>query len=253
MEAVFYVAALHIDAEHFALGAGAAQMRMSGFAVFIQPYKHAVVVRVVLIEQLLLHKRRDHIPVDAPVFGEIGIHPAHSQVRLRQRKGLWLLRLRLLLCNGNDALSVSAQQHGHSFREGLVIELPHEADGVSAPPRSMIIPPVGAYSDAVVAGQPVLPPGPEELLAPVTQKRWQVNLVGLPFFCGCEIYKFSHALYLLLHGIVIDMMELLVLVVISLVSQGYALLLQPSAALGVDSQRRWDDRHTRPKYLPHMM
>ena len=117
----------------------------------------------------------------------------------------------------------------------------------------MIIPPVGAYSDAVVAGQPVLPSSLEELFAPVTQKRCQVNLVGLPFFCGCEIYKFSHALYLLLHGIVIDMMELLVLVVISLVSQGYALLLQPSAALGVDSQRRWDDRHTRPKYLPHMM
>ena len=250
---MFYVAALHINAEYFALGAGAAQMCVPGFSVFIQPYKHAVVVWVVLIEQLLLHERRDHIPVDAPVFGEIGIHPAHSQVRLWQGKGFWLLRLRFLLCNGNDALSVPAQQHGHGFREGLVIELPHEADGVSAPPRSMIIPPVGAYSDAVVAGQPVLPSSLEELFAPVTQKRWQVNLVGLPFFCGCEIYKFTHALYLLLHGIVVDMVKPLVLVVISLVSQGHALLLQPSAALGVDSQRRWDDRHTRPKYLPHMM
>ena len=55
------------------------------------------------------------------------------------------------------------------------------------------------------------------------------------------------------YGVFVDMAELLVLVVISLVSQGHALLLQPSAALGVDSQRRWDDRHTRPKYLPHMM
>lgn len=152
------------------MGTGAAQMCVPGFSVFIQPYKHAVVVWVILIEQLLLHKRRDHIPVNAPVFGEIGIHPAHSQVRLRQGKGFWLLRLRFLLCNGNDALSVSTQQYGHGFREGLVIELPHEADGVAAPPRSMIIPPVGAYSDAVVAGQPVLPSSLQELFAPVTQK-----------------------------------------------------------------------------------
>ena len=225
MEAVFYVAALHINAEYFALGAGTAQMCVPGFSVFIQPDKHAVVVWVVLIEQLLLHKCRDHIPVDAPVFGEIGIHPAHSQVRLRQGKGFWLLRLRLLLCNGNDALSVSAQQYGHRFGIGLVVELLHEADGVAAPPRSMIIPPIATHSDAVVADQPVLPSSLEEIFAPVTQKRWQVNLVGLPFFCGCEIYKFTHALYLLLHGIVIDMMERLVFVVIPLVAQGHTLLL----------------------------
>ena len=193
MEAVFYVAALHINAEYFALGAGTAQMCVPGFSVFIQPDKHAVVVWVVLIEQLLLHKCRDHIPVDAPVFGEIGIHPAHSQVRLRQGKGFWLLRLRLLLCNGNDALSVPAQQHGHGFREGLVVEPLHEADGVSAPPCSMIIPPITTHSDAVVADQPVLPSGHNEFLASIQQKRRQVNLVGLPFLCGCEIYKFAHA------------------------------------------------------------
>ena len=175
------------------MGAGAAQMCMPGFSVFIQTDKHAVVVWVVLIEHLLLHKRRDHIPVNAPVLGEIGIHPAHSQVRLRQGKGLWLLRLRFLLCDGNNALSVPAQQYGHRFGIGLVVELLHEADGASAFPCGMVIPHRSAHGDAVVADQPVLPSGHNEFLASIQQKRRQVNLVGLPFLCGCEIYKFAHA------------------------------------------------------------
>lgn len=33
--------------------------------------------------------------------------------------------------------------------------------------------------------------------------------VGLPFLYECEINKFTHALYLPLHGVVVDMMELL--------------------------------------------
>lgn len=126
---------------------------------------------------------------------------------------------------GMMPLTVPPQQHSHRFGIGLVVELLHEADGASALPCGMVIPHRPAHSDAVIADQPVIPSGHNEFLASIQQKRRQVNLVGLPFLCGCEIYKFAHALYLLSHGVVVDMVELLVLMIVPLVANGHTLLL----------------------------
>ena len=222
---MFCLAALHIDAEHLALTIGAAKMGVLGLAVFILAHEHTVVMQSVLVEQLLPHERRDHIAVDAPVGGQVGVEPPHIEIGLRQREGLRLTRFRLFLDDGDDALTVPSQQHGHRFGIGPIIELLHEADGASALSCGMVIPHRSAHGDAVVAGQPVIPSGHNEFLASIQQKRRQVNLVGLPFLRGCEIYKFAHASYLLLHGVVVDMVELHILVVIPLVSHGHAFLL----------------------------
>ena len=200
-------------------------MGVPGLSIFIQPHEHTVVMQSVLVEQFLPHELRDHVAVDATVSSQVGIEPPHIEIGLRQREGLRLTRLRLFLDDGDDALTVPPQQHGHCFGVGLVVELLHEADGASALPCGMVIPHRPAHGDAVVADQPVIPSGHNEFLASIQQKRRQVNLVGLPFLRRCEIYKFTHALYLLLHGVVVDMVELLVLMVVPLVPHGHTLLL----------------------------
>ena len=225
VEAVFGLAALHVDTEHFAAAACAAEVRVPGFAVLVHAHEHAIVMRGILIEQLLPHERRDHIPVNVPVGSQVGVEPPHIEIGLRQREGLRLTRLRLFLDDGDDALAVPPQQHGHRFGIGLVVELLHETDGASALSCGMVIPHRPAHGDAVVADQPVIPSGHNEFLTSIQQKRRQINLVGLPFLCGCEIYKFAHARYLLSHGVVVNMVELLVLMVILLVTHGHALLL----------------------------
>ena len=196
------------------------------FAAAIQPHENAVVM-LVLVEQLFMYEGGNNLAVNVALTHEVGIHTPHGSVRLRQREGLRLSRLRLLLDDGDDTLTVPPQQHSHRFGIGLVVELLHEADGASALPCGMVIPHRPAHGDAVVADQPVLPSGHNEFLASIQQKRRQVNLVGLPFLCGCEIYKFAHAFSLLAlsHGVVVDMVELLILMVIPLVSHGHTFLL----------------------------
>ena len=124
--------------------------------------------------------------------GQVGVEPPHIEIGLRQREWLRLTRLRLFLDDGDDALAVPPQQHGHRFGIGLVVERHDEADRPAASPGGMVKPLGAAHGDAVVAGQTIFPPSHDELFAPVTKKRRQVNLVGLPFLCGCEIYKFAH-------------------------------------------------------------
>ena len=181
---------------------------MLGYAVLVHPNEHTVVVQSVLVEQLLPHERRDHVAVNAPVGGQVGVESPHIEIGLRQREGFRLSRLRLFLDDGDDALTVPSQQHGHRFGIGLVVELLYETDGTATFSCGMVIPHRSAHGDAVVAGQPVIPSGHNEFLASIQQKRRQVNLVGLPFLRGCEIYKFAHASYLLLHGVVVDMVHL---------------------------------------------
>ena len=55
------------------------------------------------------------------------------------------------------------------------------------------------------------------------------------------------------HGVVVDMVELLILMVIPLVSHGHTLFHQPPAALGVDTHRRRNNRHITAEHTTHVV
>ena len=71
MEAVSWVAALHIQAEGFSVAVGAALVGMARNARRIRADKHGVVILGILIQDPGLGKVRHHISCDAAILDEI--------------------------------------------------------------------------------------------------------------------------------------------------------------------------------------
>ena len=67
-------------------------MDMTGSAIFIEADKHSVVEFRILKQQLFSDKLGQHLPADTVLLDEIGKHPAHIGMGLRQNRGLSLLR-----------------------------------------------------------------------------------------------------------------------------------------------------------------
>ena len=93
----------------------------------------------------------------------------HIRVRNRRQKGFLrrgFLLFRLWICQ----LNAIAQEHGHSFGVAFSIEFLHKADRAATLVRGVVKPLTAVYRDAVVACQPLLPPGFDELFALVKEK-----------------------------------------------------------------------------------
>jgi len=84
VETVLRVAAFHISLIGFSLCIGASLMSVTGDAVFVKPYKHSVVVFVVLIDQFLMGKVRQYLAVYKTLLDKVRKHPAHVWTGLRE-------------------------------------------------------------------------------------------------------------------------------------------------------------------------
>ena len=161
---------------------------MTGNAVFIDSDEHGVVVFLApihglltaLIDEFLPDEGVEHLPIDAPLLEQIGIHPAHGLVGGRQLERLGRLR-GLSSRRGIGSAEVVAQQHRHGFGVANTVILLHKADGSAALFGSVVEPLAASDGDAVVAGKALIPAGGNELLTAAAEKLLQVHRGG-PFF-----------------------------------------------------------------------
>ena len=86
MEAVSWVAALHIQAEGFSVAVGAALVGVARDTLRIHADKHGVVILGIFIQKSGLGEVRHHISCDAAMLDEIRKHSAHLFVGGRQCK-----------------------------------------------------------------------------------------------------------------------------------------------------------------------
>ena len=84
MKAVPCVAALYGLAEGFSLTDRASQVCVSGYAVLVHANEYTVVMGCILIKQMGVGKKRDHLTVDAAVLCQVGKHTAHISIGGRQ-------------------------------------------------------------------------------------------------------------------------------------------------------------------------
>lgn len=84
VKAIPCVAALRSLAKGFSLTNCTPQVRVSGRAVFIHANENAVVTCRILIKQMSVGKKRDHLTVDTAVLCQVGKHTAHIPVGSRQ-------------------------------------------------------------------------------------------------------------------------------------------------------------------------
>ena len=120
------------------------------------------------------------------ILGWKGIDPPHIAM------GRWLNErlgrlLHTLSGRGIDRTHLAAQKHGHCFRVAQTIVALDEADRMTAPLLGVIIPLVAADCDAVVAGQPLLSAGGNELLATAAEELLQVYGGSTLFLFFCEM------------------------------------------------------------------
>ena len=186
VKAVPRIAALYIQPERFTVAVGTPFVCVTGYALLICTNKYGVVVISIFVQELLLGKVCDHAPVDAPVLDQIGIDPAHILIGRWQHKRLGRL-LHPVTGRGIDRSHLTAQKHGHCFRVVQTIEALDKTDRVTTPLLGVIIPLVAADSDTVVAGQPLLSAGGDELLATAPEELLQVHSGGTLFLFFCEM------------------------------------------------------------------
>ncbi len=146
--------------------------------MLVRTHKDAVVVLRVLVQQASPSKVGDHLPANAALFHQVGVHTAHIGVGRRQGEGLRRL-LPLWLCGGICRAQFIPQQELHGLLVACSVKVLDKADRMAAPPGNMVVPFVAPDSNMTDPGQPGLPPSAEQLLPPPPQELLQINGVGL--------------------------------------------------------------------------
>ena len=127
----------------------------------------------------------DHLWGDPSAFHQVGEHPPGILVDGRQGKGLERFLYSLPGCRV-DNTSTTQQKIN---RTGIiqVIELPNERNGATTLLSSMVVPPISLDGNAVVAGQPKVPPGADEFFPSAFEEGRKVNPCGLLLLLVCEM------------------------------------------------------------------
>ena len=154
-------------------------------AVLIKSDKNGIVVIFAairrwfrtFIEQLCVDKSVHHLPADAPLLEQIGVHPAHIGAGRRKRKGFFL----------SDSASVNRFKHfsllaieqpGDRFRIRHPVEFLQEGNRSAAFFLGVIVPMIPTDRDTAVAGKPLFKAGGQQFLALSEQELFQINLSG---------------------------------------------------------------------------
>ena len=174
---------------------------MTGSAVFIVSDEHGVVMLSAairrwlrtLIDQFCVDERVQHLPADAPVLEQIGVHPAHIRASGRKRKRFFLPAF--IPVNRFKCFALfTIQQPRDRLRVRHPIKLLQERDRPAALLCGVIVPFVSPDGNAMVADKPLFRAGGQHFFALPEQELFQINLAGAALLVVREvdIWNLSH-------------------------------------------------------------
>ena len=116
-------------------------------------------------------------------------HGAYSRLERAVRRAF--AQSAPVFCLRIKRLHALAQQHGHRFNVTLVVIFLYKTDSAAALIRGMVEPLTAVHRNAVVACQPLFPPGFDELFALAKEKFFEVDCRGAFFLLWGKFNKFA--------------------------------------------------------------